>query len=82
MLPKLLIVLAMLAIAYTLGSSFWFLIRDKGEGTATVRRLTWRVGLSLLLFMMILLALAAGWVKPSSPGPIHYPVPEQAGPGD
>lgn len=82
MLAKLLIVIALLVIAYTLGSSFWFLLRDKGTGKATVRRLSWRVGLSMLLFMMILFALAAGWIKPGSSGPIRYPVPEQTGPGD
>jgi len=82
MLPKFLIVLALLAIAYMLGSAFWFLLRDRGTGRATVRRLTWRVGLSLLLFMMIVLAMAAGWVKPSGPWPVRFPAPEHAGPGD
>ena len=82
MLAKVLIVIALLVIAYALGSSFYFLIRDKGEGTRTVRRLTWRVGLSLLLFMLILLAMATGWLRPGSAGPVRYPAIEQPSSGD
>ncbi len=82
MLAKAVVVIALLVIAYTLGSSFYFLIRDKGEGTRTVRRLTWRVGLSLLLFMLIIFAMTSGWLQPGSAGPVRYPAIEQPQPGD
>ena len=78
MLSKVLIIASLLAILYTLGSSFYFLIRDKGEGSRTVRRLTWRVGLSLLLFLLILAAMATGLIKPGSSGPVRYPAPVEA----
>ena len=78
MLSKILIVAALLAILYSLGSSFYFLLRDKGEGTRTVRRLSWRVGMSVLLLVLIYAAMAAGWLQPGSPGPIRYPAPEQS----
>jgi hypothetical protein len=74
-LSKIFIVFAILAIVYALGSSFYFLIRDKGEGKRTVRRLTWRVGLSLMLFILIYAAMASGWLIPGSSGPIRYPSP-------
>ena len=51
MLSKILIVIALLVILYTLGSSFYFLVRDQGSGNRTVRRLSWRIGLSVLLFI-------------------------------
>ena len=80
MLSKLLIVIALIAIIYVLISSFIFLIRDKGKGKRTVRRLSWRVGLSVLLFVMIMAAMALGWLQPGSSGPVRYPLSEQADP--
>ena len=77
MLNKFIIVITLLVIIYTLASSFYFLIRDKGKGKRTVKRLSWRIGLSFLLFLLIFLAMAAGWIRPGSSGPIRYPVPEQ-----
>ena len=82
MLAKILIITSLLVIVYTLGSSFLFLIRDKGEGTRAVRRLSWRVGLSLLLFILILAAMATGWLKPGNSGPVRYPSELQSDPVD
>jgi len=80
MTAKLVIIFFLLAIAYTLGSSFWFLIRDRGAGTRTARRLAWRAGLSLILFLIIMLAIYTGWLKPGSQGPIRYtPAAESTG---
>lgn len=72
---KILIVLFLLVIVYSLASSFWFLIRDKGQGDRTVKRLTWRIGLSLLLFLLLWGAYQMGWVEPSS-GPVRIPAGE------
>jgi hypothetical protein len=82
MFTKFLIVLFLLAIVYTLVSSFWFLVRDKGQGTRTVRRLTWRVGLSVLLFAMLYLAFLAGWIEPGGGNPVNYPAAVTAGQPD
>ena len=73
MFVKVLVVLVLLTIVYTLISSFWFLVRDKGEGTRTVRRLSWRIGLSLLLFALLYVAFLAGWIKPGHGNPVHFP---------
>jgi hypothetical protein len=69
---KILIVLFLLVIVYSLASSFWFLVKDKGEGDRTVKRLTWRIGLSLLLFLPLWAAYQMGWIEPSS-GPVRVP---------
>jgi len=69
MLIKFIIVLFLLTILYSLASSFFFLVRDKGQGDRTVRRLTWRIGLSLLLFVLLWGAHSLGLIEPNS-GPI------------
>ena len=73
MLIKLIIILFLLTILYSLASSFFFLVRDKGEGDRTVRRLTWRIGLSLALFLMLWAAFYMGWIEPNS-GPVKPPL--------
>ncbi|MFT3735942.1 MAG: twin transmembrane helix small protein [Rhodocyclaceae bacterium] len=58
------VVIAMLiAIAVTLGSGMVGLVKDKSNSDRTVRALTWRIGLSLLLFCLILLIYRMGWVS-------------------
>ena len=72
MLIKIFIVLFLLTILYSLASSFFFLVHDKGQGERTVRRLTWRIGLSLVLFVLLWIAYLLGWVQPNS-GPVRVP---------
>lgn len=78
MLMKILIVLFLLTILYSLASSFFFLVRDHGAGDRTVRRLTWRIGLSLVLFLFLWGAHQLGWIESSS-GPVRIPVTAQPG---
>ena len=82
MLSKLIIIAFLIAILWTLLSSFYYLVKDKGEGTRTVRRLTWRVGLSLFLFMLLYVFFRLGWVEPSSRGPIGLKPPVEQPDGD
>jgi len=64
MFTKLFIIIVMLVILIALGSSLYFLISDKGETTRTVKALTWRIGLSLALFLFLMLAFSMGWISP------------------
>ncbi|MDZ4731370.1 MAG: twin transmembrane helix small protein [Xanthomonadales bacterium] len=77
MLIKLIILLFLLTILYSLASSFFFLVKDKGQGDRTVQRLTWRVGLSLVLFLLLWGAHSLGWIEPNS-GPVKPPVKSEA----
>lgn len=81
MLVKILIVAFMAAILYSLASSFYFLVRDKGEGDRTVRRLSWRIGLSLLLVLLLYGGFKLGWIEPQGMDPIRYSAPESPAPG-
>ncbi len=71
MLVKAFTIIFMLAILYTLGSSFFFMVRDKGEGDRMVKRLTWRIGLSIFLLLVLYAMYLLGWIEPSS-GPVNY----------
>jgi hypothetical protein len=50
------VIVLLVAIFVSLASGLFYLIRDKGEGTRTVRALTWRVGLSVVLFLIMALS--------------------------
>lgn len=59
---KLLVVFMLLAIVGSLFSGLWFLYKDRGEGTRTVRALTLRIGLSIALFVLLLLSWRFGLI--------------------
>lgn len=66
---KTVIVLALLAVVGALATAGVFMLRggsrgdDKGAGMA--RSLAWRVGLSVALFLLVLLAHQLGWIRPT-----------------
>ena len=72
MVIKALTIVFLLTILYSLASSLIFLVRDKGEGNRTVKRLTWRIGLSLVLFVFLWVAYKLDWIEPNS-GPVRIP---------
>lgn len=72
MLIKIITIVFLLVIIYSLASSLFFLIKDKGEGDRTVKRLTWRIGLSIVLFGFLWVSYQMGWIEPNS-GPIRVP---------
>lgn len=73
---KILIIVFLITIVYSLGSALIFLVRDHGEGDRTVRRLTWRIGLSLVLFLFLWFAHYMGWIQPHQ-GPVGMQMQEQ-----
>jgi len=64
MLIKILIVLVMLVIVGALGSGLYYLIHDEGRGDRTVKALTWRIALSLTLFILLMLGFEFGIITP------------------
>ena len=55
-------------ILASLFSGLFFLIRDQGKSKRTVKALTWRVGLSLALFLLLLAGYYFGLIKPHGIG--------------
>jgi hypothetical protein len=73
LLSKIFIIGVFLAILYTLASSFYFLVKDQGDGDRTVRWLSWRVGLSLALLLMLWGGFHFGIIEPQGVNPVQYP---------
>jgi hypothetical protein len=48
----------------SLGSALVHLVRGKGDSQKMARALTIRVGLSILLFVLLLVAWSLGWIQP------------------
>lgn len=59
---KIVVILFLIAIVGSLGSALFYMIRDKGGSTRTVRSLTIRVGLSVALFLMLMASYYFGLI--------------------
>ena len=60
---KWLVVIAFALILGSLASAMVYLIRDRGRTRNVVRALGFRVGFSILLFLLILFANWMGWIQ-------------------
>lgn len=61
---NILIIACLIAIVFSLGSSLFYLVNDKGESKKMVRALTVRITLSVVLFILLIIAWSQGWIKP------------------
>jgi len=64
MIVKIVVILLLLTIVGSLGSGLFFMMRDRGKSDRTVRALTWRIGLSLLAFALLMIGAATGLITP------------------
>lgn len=64
MLIKIVIVAVFLMIVASLFSALFFFYKDKGASTRTVKALTIRISLSILLFALLMLGLYTGVITP------------------
>lgn len=62
---KIVVAIAFLLIIGSLASALFFLMRDKGKSKRTVQALALRVGFSITLFILILVANRLGWIAPT-----------------
>lgn len=61
---KLVVILILLGILASLGSALVYLFRDDNDSRRTVRALTWRVSLSVGLFILLLVGYWLGLIQP------------------
>jgi hypothetical protein len=67
MVFKIVVVLVLFVIIASLFSALYFLAKDKDGGERTVKALTLRIGLSITLFILLLLGYYFGLI--GGPGP-------------
>jgi hypothetical protein len=60
---KIVIVIGFLLIVGSLASALFFMMRDKGHTRNMVRALGFRVGFSIALFVLLLVAHQLGWIQ-------------------
>jgi hypothetical protein len=60
------ILLFLAAILLSLGSALVYLVKDRGQSNRTVKALTFRVGLSIALFILLMLGHHFGFIQPRS----------------
>lgn len=58
------IILFLIAIFASLTSGLYYLIRDRGHSNRAVKALSWRIGLSLTLFVLLIIGFGTGIIKP------------------
>lgn len=59
-----LIVAALAAVLVSLGVALFGLVRDKGKSTRMVKALTFRIALSIALFILLMIGIFAGVIVP------------------
>jgi len=67
-LMKIIVAIGFILIIGSLGSALFFLMRDKGSTNRTVRALAFRVGFSITLFILLLVAHQMGYIQPTGIG--------------
>ncbi len=59
---RIVVILFIIVILFSLGSALFYMIRDRGQGERTARALTVRVVLSVLLFLMLIIGFQTGLI--------------------
>lgn len=64
---KIIVAIAMLAVVINLFMALFYLVKGgEGHSRKTLRSLTWRLGISIAIFLGLYLASLFGWVAPHS----------------
>ena len=67
-MQTLLIIAFLILILWNLGAGLYYMMVDKGKTDRTVKSLTWRIGLSVTLILLVVAGIASGIIKPHGIG--------------
>lgn len=67
-MQKLLIIAFLILIVWNLGAGLYYMMIDKGKTERTVKSLTWRIGLSVALILLVIAGIFTGVIKPHDIG--------------
>ena len=65
MLSKIVIIFILMGIFFALGSGLYYLVKEKNQGFNTVKALTWRIALTILLLGFLVFGAYMGWFQPN-----------------
>ncbi len=70
---KVAVVIFLLVIVFNLASAMIYLLKDRSSTKRSLKALTWRIGLSVTLFILLLIGFMNGWIQPHSaiPTPMY-----------
>ena len=63
-MTTLVVIAFLVVILYNLGAGLYYMMIDKGQTDRTVKALTWRIGLSVLLILLVIAGIATGIIQP------------------
>lgn len=66
--PRILVIVAVLGIVYSMGSALFHLSATRGDPKKLLRALSWRIGLSVGLFLLLFVAWYFGLIQPHGVG--------------
>ncbi|MFQ5937964.1 MAG: twin transmembrane helix small protein [Acidiferrobacterales bacterium] len=61
---RVIVIAVLVLILASLASALVFLLRDRGDSTRTVKALTFRIGLSVALFLLLMAGFYLGIIPP------------------
>ena len=64
MLIKIILLILLVLIIGSLGAGMYSLIKDRGETNRTVKFLTYRIILSIIAFIILVVSFLMGWIQP------------------
>ena len=62
---KYVVIIAFIGILGSLAAALLYLMKDKGSSNRMANALTMRIGLSVLLFIVVLFSYWMGWIEPT-----------------
>jgi uncharacterized membrane protein len=64
MIFKTVIVILLLVVVFSLAQALVYLIKDESKTDRMLKSLTWRIGLSVFIFILLLIGQAVGLIQP------------------
>ncbi len=64
MIFKIVVLVLLLIVIFSLGSALFHFVRKGGDSDKMLKSLTWRIGLSVGIFILLLIGQAMGWITP------------------
>lgn len=65
MFAKIVIIFILIGIFFALGSGLYFLVQEGSESNKTIKALTWRIILTIVLLSFLVIGAYLGWFHPN-----------------